>query len=170
MELRDVLLVAPLLPAVLACGGPELVPPAARLAPYLLSQSARVGEVSVAPDPDLGPVDRLRLERAGVTDALRLRILDWLDQEGHFARDGELALDVRIRELNIRSTSTALLLRHFAAADRLAASVQVTRSGDPAKSFAAEVASAIGGWAWRKPDERLDRLIGLLAQRIAQGL
>ena len=46
----------------------------------------------------------------------------------------------------------------------------VTRRGDPAKVFPAEVASALGGWVWRKPDERLDRMVRVLAQHIAEGL
>jgi hypothetical protein len=169
MEPRYVLLAALLLPAVLACG-PELAPPPARLAPYLLAGVARVGEVTVLPDPGLGVVDRVLLERAGASDTLRQGILDWLDQRGHFARGGELALEVRIREVRVRSTFTALLLRQVAAADRLGAFVVVTRRGDPAKVFPAEVASALGGWVWRKPDERLDRMVRVLAQHIAEGL
>jgi hypothetical protein len=169
MEPRDALLAALLLPAVVACG-PQLSPPPARLAPHLLAGGARVGEVTVAPEPDLGAGDRARLERAAVPETLRQGILDWLDQQGHFARGGELALEVRVRDVRVRSTFTALLLRHLAAADRLAAVVVVTRHGEPAKVFPAEVTSAIGGWAWRRPDDRLDRMVRVLAQHIAEGL
>jgi hypothetical protein len=170
MEPRNVLLAALLLPAVFACGGPALAPPPARLAPYLLSGGARVGEVTVAPDPDLSVIDRALLERAGVPGDLRQGVLDWLDQQGHFARDGELAVEVSLREVHVRSSFSALLLRHVAAADRLGARVQVTRRGEPAKLFPAEVASAVGGWAWRKPDARLERMVRVLSQRIAEGL
>ena len=84
-------------------------------------------------------------------EIVRQSALDWFDHRDRFDRQGELELSVRIRELRLRSRTTALLFARISGADRLGASVVASRDGSVLKTYAVRSASALGGRAWSDP-------------------
>lgn len=155
----------------LACGGDPPVPVEARGAPHVLTGEARVGRVEVTADAQLlSAGQRKLLRRHEAATVLRQSALDWLDARGHFARKGELLLQVQIRAVRLRSELAALLLGGAAGADSLEVSVRVTRGGEELKIFAAHVTSSAGGRDWKDPGDRLQRMARRLGQRVADGL
>jgi hypothetical protein len=107
---------------------------------------------------------------AALARAVRQSARDWLEQRDRLAGDGELALVVRIDSARLRPAWVAWLFAWVAAPDQLATQVLVLRGAEPVSSTPVRVESALSGWAWRDPDERLDRLARRLGQRIAEGL
>lgn len=151
------------------CAAPPAPPVAARSVPFLLVDGARFSAVEVVADEALGASDRRRLE-SGADRVARQAVLDWLDQYGHFAREGEYAVEVRVRALSLRSAAATVLLGRLGGRDHLAAGVVVTRAGEVVKTYAVAVDSALGGWEWRRAGERLERLARLLGRRVFEGL
>jgi hypothetical protein len=150
----------------LACSGgaPTADPPARAAAPE--GRYVRV-EVSVAP----AVADRLDPEAAArVARAVRQSARDWLEQGDRLASGGELSLVVSVESARLRPGWVTWLFSWAAAPDHLAAQVMVLRGAERLSIAPVRVESALGGWAWRDPDERLDRLARRLGQRLADGL
>jgi hypothetical protein len=124
-------------------------------------------EVAVAPEV------AARLEDgagARVARTVRQSARDWLDQGGRLAADGELSLVVSVESARLRPAWKTWLFAWAAAPDHLAARVLVLRGAERLSSTPVRVESALGGWAWRDPEERLDRLARRLGRRLAEGL
>jgi hypothetical protein len=134
-----------------------------------LGQVARV-EVSLA--PDAGSLDPEASARLVAT--VRQSALDWFEQRGRFATEGQLALRVTIDSVRLRGTVSTWLFGWVAAPDHLAARVSVerehTRDLVNGNLCPARVESALAGWSWRDREARLDRLARRLGQRVAEGL
>jgi len=152
--------------AVLGCAAPPAPLPAHGV-PFLLDEGARFSGVEVVADAELGASAR-RLLESGADRVARQAVLDWLDQYGHFAPEGEYAVEVRVRALRLRSAAATML--GLGGRDRLSAGVVVTRAGEVVKTYAVAVDSALGGWEWRRSGERLERLARILGRRVFEGL
>lgn len=137
--------------------------------PRQLGQVARV-EVSLA--PDAGSLDAEAAGRLAAT--VRQSALDWFEQRGRFAADGQLSLLVTIDSMRVRGTVAAWLFGSVALPDHLAAQVSMerehTRDLETADLCPARVESALAGWSWRDREARLERLARRLGRRIAEGL
>jgi hypothetical protein len=148
----------------LACSGAPAPEPARPERPE--GRYARV-EVVVAP----GLTAALGAEAAaGTARSVRQSARDWLDQGGRLAADGELALAIQLDSAHVRPAWVAWGFAWVADPDHLAGEVRVLRGAERLASFPVRVESALSGWDWRDPDERLDRLARRLGQRLAEGL
>jgi hypothetical protein len=107
---------------------------------------------------------------AALARAVRQSARDWLEQGNRLAPDGELSLVVNVESARLRSACVALLFAWATAPDHLAARVLVLRGAEPVANISVRAESALSGWEWRDPGQRLDRLARRLGQRVVEGL
>jgi hypothetical protein len=149
----------------LACSGAPAPEPSARPE----RPEGRYGRVDVAVAPAVAaqlPVD----DASRLARAVRQSARDWLEQSDRLAGDGELALAVSVESARVRPAWVTWLFAWLADPDHVAAQVLVLRGAERLAAFPVRVESALSGWEWRDPGERLERLARRLGQRVAEGL
>jgi len=128
-----------------------------------------VGSVAVA-FPDVGRSARARERGARASALVRQSARDWLEEAGRLAPEGELAVEATLEALRLRGALATWLFAWAVPPDHLSARVAVHRRGLPEARFALRVESALAGYGWRDPEERLDRLARRLGRRLAERL
>lgn len=151
-----------------ACGGAPEPSPSHPLPSEPLA--GEVGAIEVASGPALGAAAVRVLEAGGALAVLRQSARDWLEQRGRLAADGQLELRIEVTSLHLRSSVTVWLLSALAAPDHLEVQVVALRSGEPVREFRVRAESALSGFAWRDPGERLRRLARRVGRRLVEGV
>jgi hypothetical protein len=149
----------------LACAGAP--PPLPATPPRI---SGEIAEVQVTLADELAPRDAHSLREGHAAGTLRQSLLDWLEQAERLDPHGELRVRIELRGLRLRSSAVSWLLAGWAPPDRLDASVIVLRGSEEVARYPTAASSTLGGWAWRDPARRLDRLARRLGGRVAEEL
>lgn len=136
--------------------------------PTPLSDTALVADLHVELSDALEADRRQQLERVEAPLLLRISALDWFEHEGRFEREGETRLLVEVTGLSLRSVLSTWLWPDLPAPDVLAIRVRVRDPAGTRHAFDWEERTQVGGWEWRDPDVRLERLARRLGRRIAE--
>ena len=152
--------------ALLCCAGadPAAPPPETKRLP----EAARVADVRLVLGEGLGAQERSTLERLDVASLVRLAALDWFEHEHRFDPEGGIEIEVEVLSLTLVGAVPTWLWRSLAGGDALEVRVRVRDRSGPQSEFVLTERTAVAGWEWRNPDDRLDRMARRLGRRIAE--
>ena len=129
-----------------------------------------VSDVRVVLSSLLSEADRDELLATEIPSVMRFAALDWFEHVGRFDTRASLVLFVEVRDLHLRSGLSAWLWPESVAPDHLRVLV---RFRDDAgfwrhEDFEWLETTRVGGWDWRDPEARLERVARRLGRRIAE--
>ena len=145
--------------------GPEAPP-----VPPPLPASVLVSDLRVALSETLPEADRAALLAAEIPSVLRFGALDWFDHVERFDVRASLVLFVEVREVHLRSQLSTWLWPERVAPDRLRVLVRFRDATGfwRHEDFEWLETTRVGGWDWRDPQDRLERMARRLGRRIAE--